>query len=354
MKQRQRGVALIVVLMMVSLMAVIATDMMVRQDRFRARTENLTDWDMRYQYAIAAETVAIQALIDDLEDDRHNNALLDDCVDEQWAISLPPTPYEDAVLSATVQDLQGRFNINWLVSQQGTEFQRDEGWRERLARLLAETLTDPLKAQTLSHELADWLDTNNMVDGVEGAEDAEYRWMRTPNSPAAHESELRALRSMSATDIPSPLFWTLFTALPPGTRLNVNTAPLPVLDALFADNVGEAGTQQIKTLREEAAIGSIDELMAQAPFAALEDDMRTALAAMLDVRSSYFQVMIDVVHNDQRSRLVTRLQRLEQGPTEVFSRQLVPVLGPLEPPCNAFYNEATTPQGSTQENGQRP
>ena len=185
---------------------------------------------------------------------------------------------------------------------------------------------------------------------MEGAEDAEYRWRRTPNGPAAHESELRALRSMTAADIPSPLFWSLFTALPPGTKLNINTASLPVLDALFADTVGEAGTQQIKTLREEAAIGSIDELMAQAPFAALEEQQRSQIAERLDVRSSYFQVMVDVQHNDQRSRLVTRLQRLEQGPTDVFSRQLVPILGPLEPPCNPFYNEATTQQTTGADN----
>lgn len=349
-RRKERGLALMVVMMMVALMAIVATEVMFRQDRFRARTENLTDWDKRYQYAIAAETVAIQALIDDLEDDRLNNALLDDCVDETWAVSLPPTPYEDAVLSATVQDLQGRFNLNWLISQQGNEFVRDDLWRERLAALLGNTLVDPGKAQVLSHELADWLDSNNIVDGVEGAEDAEYRWRRTPNGPAAHESELRALRSMTAADIPSSPFWSLFTALPPGTKLNVNTASLPVLDALFTDTVGEAGTQQIKNLREEAAIGSIDELMAQAPFAALEEQQRSQIAERLDVRSSYFQVMVDVQHNDQRSRLVTRLQRLEQGPTEVFSRQLVPILGPLEPPCNPFYNEATTQQTTGADN----
>nr|WP_231867833.1 hypothetical protein [Alcanivorax sp. HI0007] len=34
--------------------------------------------------------------------------MVDDCVEEQWAVQLPPTPYEDAMLSASVQDLQGR------------------------------------------------------------------------------------------------------------------------------------------------------------------------------------------------------------------------------------------------------
>src|SRR5690606_15417948 len=151
----------------------------------------------------AAETVAIQALIDDLEDDRLNNALLDDCIEETWAVSLPPTPYEDAVLSATVQDLQGRFNLNWLIAQQGNEFVRDELWRERLAAQVGKTLVDAGKGKVLSHELADWMDSNNVVAGVEGAEEAEYRCRRTPNGPVAHESGMRALRSMTSADIPT-------------------------------------------------------------------------------------------------------------------------------------------------------
>ena len=78
-------------------------------------------WDKRYQYAMAAEVVAQQGLIDDLQDDQNNNALVDDCVEEQWAVQLPPTPYDDAMLSASVQDLQGRFNLNWLVTAQSQQ-----------------------------------------------------------------------------------------------------------------------------------------------------------------------------------------------------------------------------------------
>jgi len=35
---------------------------------------------------MAAEVVAQQGLVDDLQDDQNNNALVDDCVGEQWAV----------------------------------------------------------------------------------------------------------------------------------------------------------------------------------------------------------------------------------------------------------------------------
>ena len=40
-RARQRGMALIIVLMLFAILAAITTEVMFRQDRFRTRTENL-------------------------------------------------------------------------------------------------------------------------------------------------------------------------------------------------------------------------------------------------------------------------------------------------------------------------
>ncbi|HBC20478.1 MAG TPA: general secretion pathway protein GspK, partial [Alcanivorax sp.] len=102
-RRKQQGVALIIVLMLFAILTTITLEIIFRQDRFLTRADNLLQWDKRYQYAMAAEVVAQQGLIDDLDDDRNNNAMVDDCVEEQWAVQLPPTPYDDAMLSASVQ-----------------------------------------------------------------------------------------------------------------------------------------------------------------------------------------------------------------------------------------------------------
>ncbi len=338
---KQRGVALIIVLMLFAILATITLEIVFRQDRFLTRADNLLQWDKRYQYAIAAEVVAQQGLIDDLEDDRNNNAMVDDCVEEQWAVQLPPTPYEDAMLSASVQDLQGRFNLNWLITASGDEFIRNPRAIAQLTRLIEQTFPGEANASRLANEMADWLDSNNIVDSVEGAEDPEYRNRRTPNLPAAHESEMRALLSFRVADQPAePQVWGLLTALPLGTTLNVNTAPPQVLDAVIGDMAGTAAVQAVLDARQEKPVTEISELMKLPPLDDLSADEKNDLASLLGVSSEYFQVMVDVEVDGQLSRLVSRLRRAAgQGETTaVFSRQVSPLLTPLEPACNPFYN----------------
>ena len=338
---KQHGVALIIVLMLFAILSTITLEIVFRQDRFLTRADNLLQWDKRYQYAMAAEVVAQQGLIDDLDDDRNNNAMVDDCVEEQWAVQLPPTPYDDAMLSASVQDLQGRFNLNWLITTSGGQFIRNPEAITQLTRLIEQTFPPEANPSRLANEMADWLDSNNIVDSVEGAEDPEYRNRRTPNLPAAHESEMRALLTFRVADQPAePQVWGLLTALPLGTTLNVNTAPPQVLDAVIGDMAGTAAVQAVLDARQEKPVTEISELMKLPPLDDLSADEKNDLASLLGVSSEYFQVMVDVEVDGQLSRLVSRLRRAAgQGETTaVFSRQVSPLLTPLEPACNPFYN----------------
>jgi len=356
--KKQRGSALVVVLLIFALAFALSVEVVYRQHRVQTRTANLLDWDYRYQYAIAAETLAIQALIDDYEDDQRNNEMVDDCSKEKWAGPFT-FPYEDAVISATVQDLQGRFNLNSLVVFNNNEYQRDPEAITRLETLLVAVLppSHTRYASPLANEMADWLDTDTLVNGPEGAEDGEYRLRRTPNQPILDESEFRALRSFDAelaeainamqkpqtqtrtqtgtTNNPGPLrFSDYFTALPLGTPLNVNTAPKAVLEAWLAPYNAQAAAQTIVQDREASPYTDLNTILALPALSELTPDQRSALQAQLGVGTSHFQVVIEVAMESGLSRLVTRIQRSPQGDTRVFSRSLVPVLSALEPACN--------------------
>src|SRR5699024_5734127 len=343
---KQRGMALIAVLLLVALMVIIGTEVMFRQDRYFSRTESLVEWDQRYQYAMAAELVELLVLNDDLQQDRNHSILTDDCVNDFWAVDLPPTPYESAWLTASVQDLQGRFNLNNLITQQGEEFVRDEKAQLRLVSLLEGLLTEPNKAEQLAAELSDWMDSNNLIDHVHGAEDADYRWRRTPNIPIAHESELRAIKSFTANEFTDIEFWGLFAALPIGSKLNINTASPLVLNAYFADTVGVDGTAYVLEQRKEGAIEDVSALLASGPFSRLDETQINELKELFSVRTEYFQVMVEVRTRDHAQRLATRIQRLETGETNVYSRQVVPRLRPMEPACNPFYFNDLNEKGS--------
>ncbi len=331
---KQRGVALIVVLTIFALVATLAAAILYRQSHFRQRTANLLNWDVRYRFALSVETVAIQGLQMDLNADKKQNQIFDSCRHEQWAIQLPPTPYEHALISASVQDLQARFNLNWVVHAGGNGFVQDKKGIAMLQKLLEQLLVDPAKAQRLAYEMADWIDTNNLVDGVYGAEDSSYRHRRTPNIPIADASEMRSLLSMTNKDIPGQTFWQYVTALPLPSTLNINNASSIVLKAVVGDDAAKA----IITKRQEEPFTSIDDVMALDAFAALTDDEANRLSKRLSVNSSYFEIMTDVAMNDQYTRLISRLQRPAQGLTAVYSRQLVPRMGPLESACRPGYS----------------
>lgn len=345
----RRGVALIAILMLFAVASTIAIEVVHRQDYSRTRTINLLSWDKRYQYAIAAETVAIQGLIDDLEQDNSKNELLDDCEKEQWAVALPPTPYGDAILTASVQDLQARFNINWLVVDNAGQFERVPERRDQFSVLLQSLLSDSNLAQVLADEMADWLDSDNIVNGTQGAEDADYRLRRTPNMPVLHESEIRALRSFSLSAVEKPDFYQFLTALPESSKLNVNTASRLVLEAVLSATGGSGAASAIISGRESSPFKTVDDVLALPALSGLQPAQRQALEALLDVRSEYFQVIVDIEADEGTSRLVTRIKRPAQGRTAVYSRAIMPILGPLEPRCNPDYNQTSgSAQGGTQ------
>ena len=336
----QRGVVLVAILVLFALASVIAIEVTHRQDHFRARTENLIGWDKRYRYAVAAEAVAIQGLIDDLEADSDSGEMVDDCSNEQWAVSLPPTPYADAILTASVQDLQARFNLNWLVKfdTDSNAYTRDSDRRDQLELLLQGMVDGQGLAATLADEMADWLDSDNLVNGVQGAEDPDYRLRRTPNMPILHESEMRALKSFTPQAISRERFWQFFTALPLDARLNVNTAPEPVLNAVFGQLGASGLAAAIVSQRNSAPFKTVQDVLALPQLGDLPADRRELLEKSIDVRSEYFQVMVDIRDDGGTTRLVSRIMRRAQGQTAVYSRAVLPIIAALEPACHPDYN----------------
>lgn len=377
-RKAHQGSALVVVLLIFALAFSLAVEVIYRQHHVQTRTANLLDWDYRYQYAVAAETLAIQGLIDDLQDDQKNNELVDDCRKESWSGPFA-FPYEDAMIAASVQDLQGRFNLNSLVTNSNGAFVRDADAVIRLERLLASVLPPAYASRSsqLANEMADWVDSDSLVNGADGAEDTEYRLRRTPNQPIAHESDMRALRSFDAElaaaiedeakkaavksasllsqgaaqgatqgtpqgeaqgagrAAPSGnAFWQFFTALPFTARINVNTAPEKVLEAYFADVGAQAAAKTVVTERQTSAYVSVSDVLNLPDFSEVDATQQSNLAALLSVGTEYFQVGIDVSTDSGMSRLVTRIKRPDSGETKVFARALQPVLSPLEPACN--------------------
>jgi general secretion pathway protein K len=215
--RRQRGIALLVALLTVALATILIAGLLDRGELALARTRNALRGEQAQAYAQGLEAYAAQILLKDLDEDASTDASTD-----IWAVPLPPREVPGGIISATVRDMNGCFNLNNLSNGHSDYVT----WRAVFARLLAVRGVSADIAEAVSS----WLDEQSSSD----SDDTYYLSLPVPyrrgRHAFAHVSELRLVRGVT-----SEVYAALapyVCALPTGTKLNVNTASVPVLQAL--------------------------------------------------------------------------------------------------------------------------
>ncbi len=273
--RRQGGAAVLLAMLVVAIAALAASSFMFRSQVEWRRLENLTRADQAHAVLRAAEQWGASVL---LEDSLHSSV---DHLGEVWATQLPPVESEGYQISGGMEDEQGRFNLNNLVSNG----QVDQAQLAILVRLL-QTLHLP---DSLAVTAADWMDPDDVPLNANGAESAYYETLSTPyraaNRPLVSVNELLRVKGFDR-DILSVLR-PYVTALPTHTPINVNTASPEVLAAL----VPGLSTQQAYSMvakRERTYYRNAQDFQA-----ALPEDL-TVMADMVAVSSQYFRVQARV------------------------------------------------------------
>jgi len=303
---RQRGVALITAILITALVSSVALNLAWDNALDLRRTMTLLYRDQAVQVAMGAESWVQSILGDDLAETETDH------LGEIWASELPGLPVQSDVvqgeLFGVIEDLQGRFNINNLVDQNG---EIDELALEQFRRLLLVLELDP----RIAGIAADWIDANQEAGFPDGAEDAIYTGLipayRTPNLPITHATELAALEGMDkeSFDILAPHI----VALPGRTGINVNTATAAVLQSLD-ENLTASDVESLISERENGG------------FADLQNTFSTLVAPevlpQLEETTSYFQLRLVVQIATVRIIYFSTLQRGATG-------QVVPILRSL-------------------------
>jgi general secretion pathway protein K len=222
--RRQRGVALLVAILLVALGTIIAAAMAYNNAMTARRAAATFGFDQALLVAEGGEALAAYGL---MQQAKENSPYIGP--GQAWSQPLPPTEVAPGVtLEASMEDLQGRFNINNLVNTDGET--PNPTAIAVFQRLLQRLGMDPKWA----YYTVDWIDQDSNPMSPDGAEDSVYMEAdppyRTPNLPITSTSELMALPGFTRADFDR--LAPHIVALPIGTKVNVCSADPYVLDAL--------------------------------------------------------------------------------------------------------------------------
>jgi general secretion pathway protein K len=304
---KQQGVALISVLLVFAIVAVITSEIISQHFLDLRRTANTINSKQAYYFALAGEEYARQLLARDYYDaDREQS----DGFLDGWNQLDQSLEIEQGELEIVIEDLQGKFNLNSLLSNSGNI---DPG----NVRVFDQLLSELGLAGAISPQLQDWLDADNDLR-PSGAESPDYQSQSTAylasNQALTDVSELYLLAAMNVEGYRelSPSV----AALPPGTALNINTLRSSVLAALVPQ-ITETQLKQFDKKQQAGGYTTVSDWLGDSVGQYLSNS-----GAELAVRSQYFQARITAHFAGRISQLQTTFYRdPDNGEIRVLNRQ---------------------------------
>lgn len=325
---KQRGVALITVMLVVALAAVIATQMLSRLQLQVQRTSNITFNQQAYWYAVGAEAFAKRVLITAFEDEKDTTHL-----GQIWAQGKTTYPVDFGDISGEITDLQACFNLNALKvsdqqgsasNPQGKKTQSQVAFEELLLALNIEGVGN-FEVEYMTDALIDWLDSDSSISSAGGAEDNDYAAKEFSYLPAnnflASVNELRVIEHFT---LPVILALKQHACIIPNHnlhRININTIPSDkpeLLQALLSLSRNDA--EQILSNREAEGFESVNEFYKLPELVKLKitEDQKQQFV----VDSEYFKLTSTANFNNSYFQLNSILQIANNNKISVISRTI--------------------------------
>lgn len=223
---KQRGIAIIVAVLVVALAASAAAFAAWQQGIWIRQTQNRLHQSQASAVARAALDFGRAVLAQDMK----GNGAATDNLDEDWAKYALAVPVEGGSVKGRLVDAQSFFNLNNLVIN---------GQPSPVQIATFQALLTGLKlSPDLAAAVTDWIDPDDTVTFPGGAEDLDYLGKpepyRTAGQPMVDVEELRYIKGFDDEIIAKLKPFIIVLPVTNGpTPLNINTAPKEVLSALF-------------------------------------------------------------------------------------------------------------------------
>ena len=342
------GVALVLALVFIVLLTVIVIEFTYEMQVDATLIEQHTSTTEAYMAAKSIIALSMSILAADLlfgeEEAQIDSTDVYDSLDEPWALSTPLITLNDAMMSVQIDDEYGKINLNALLYEDG-------GGAEKEFRPLVDALTVLFEVRQLEvlpiDVILDWLDADDQPR-PEGAENDYYQNLEVPfeckNGPMDSIEELLLLPGITPEIFFGDAEDAEITFLPlnelltvhghPEGRVNINTAPFDVLEAMFTAEGRDPDPSQkaddvLRRLEEVGPYRSVEELRAEAilveppppPPPPREGDAAAAQRPpplppppdLFDVASEVFRIQGDGQSNEAQVRVEAYIWRDTHG-----------------------------------------
>ncbi len=244
-----------------------------------------------------------------------------------WATSFPALSLARGILTVTIVDEDGRIPVNNLVASPTSPLTGAPGTPANTAAtgapasgtaqgktttattavVTTPTVTKDLDTQLraiitklggkpeIVDALIDWLDPDNIVTGNAGAEEAYYKGLgyHCKNGPLDSLDELLLVRGFDKELVDDRGLRGYLTVAPTDGKINVNTAPLEVLQIVLGTQTGalaqpltEADIEDLVRYRDEHELKNVADINA----VKISQGDLGKITPLIKVTSSYFTV----------------------------------------------------------------
>ena len=270
--EKERGAALLSILLLVAVLAVIAATTLDRVALSTKLASNGAALAQARAYSYAAESIAAARLEDLLSRDAAQTTL-----EGGWLGRAQQLPIPVGTATANIRDAGNCFNLNSLVTDINGKLQASSIGQEQFVVLMMTLGIAENQARPVAAAAADWADADALALPA-GAEDEAYRAAKIPylaaNQLFAHPTELRAVKGVTPEIYTRLRSWICALPIAELSPLNVNTLlpeQAPLLVMLFP--MGKYSPQAARTYlakRPSSGYGSLIRFWAAPELEALQ------------------------------------------------------------------------------------
>lgn len=240
MNNEQRGVALLIVLMLLALMAALAADMTLSFHSQLQRTRQVNH-HLQRQYDIElAEKLALASLTQDVKDNDRQTTL-----QQYWAQPQQLQLEDGNTVKWQLRDAQHCFNLNALAKISDDPLASPDFPAQVFSALLINAGIDRGNTDEIVQSIADYIDVDDSPR-FHGAEDSFYQ-RQTPPRHSANQMRFLTGELRQIKGITENIYQRLipYVCVLPTTELSINLNMLtendiPLFRALFLNNITDA------------------------------------------------------------------------------------------------------------------